>query len=122
MLSRLKGGMLMWRRLLRPLTNARVQLNLGGLFNTASTTLANILNKGLPILSQPTATGLPLGIQQLGGLGALLAGTPQKAPTPTIPDYATLASPQGTAAQDYLQSLFSAPGAGTSAAGVDQTQ
>ena len=110
----------MWRRLIQPLLNERGQLNLGGLFNTASTTLANILNKGLPILSQPTATGLPLGIQQLAGLGALLGGTLGKDPTLQIPDYATFASPQGTAAQNYLQGIFSAPGAGTFGGSVDQ--
>src|SRR3990167_1795658 len=71
-----------------------------------------LLTQELPInLSTSTggvSLGLPRGLEQAGGVAALIAGLRDQ-PTVNIPDYQSFASPAGNASTSYLRGSFEAP-------------
>src|SRR3990167_6316801 len=91
-----------------------------GLQPTATTTAApssgfnwsSLLNAGLPLISNltsnPTLTGLPRTLEQVGGITSLISGLRDQ-PTVTIPNYSDFASPYGINASNYLQGAFQNP-------------
>lgn len=87
-----------------------------GLGTAAAGVLTNAAARrfGLPALDlpsltrNPTLTGLPRGFEQFGGAAALIAGLRDQ-PTVEIPDFASFATPAGTAAKGFLQRGFEAP-------------
>ncbi|KKL99486.1 hypothetical protein LCGC14_1813930, partial [marine sediment metagenome] len=94
----------MLKRLLRPLWNNRGQINLNTAFQTVGT-LKNLFDQ---FTSNTTTTGLPRGVEQLGGAAALIASLRDQ-PTVEIPEFGSFASPAGAASTGFLQSIFESP-------------
>lgn len=85
---------------------------LSQILGQTASTIGSLMNTGIPQLtaatSNPTTTGLPRGLEQLGGAAALITGLTDK-PTVNIPDFGTFASPAGNSSSGYLQGIYGAP-------------
>lgn len=77
-------------------------------------TLQDFLNQGLQaflpssLQGANTLTGLPRGVEQIGGAASLIAGLRDQ-PTVEVPEFRSFASPEGTAAKGFLRRGFEAP-------------